>query len=264
MKLLALLSLLFSFAINAEDKTISLTGSSTIAPLIMEIGKRFEKGHPGIKVDVQTGGSSRGIKDAREGTAPIGMVSRSSNDDEKDLKFFTMARDGVSIILHQSNPVKVLSPEQIIKIYKGEIKSWKEVGGKDAPITIVNKAEGRSTLELFLHYFKIKNSEIKASVVIGDNAQGIKTVSGNPNAIGYVSIGTAESSIQEKTPIKLLSMNGIEASTNNVKNGTFPISRPLNLVTKVPPTGAIKEFIDYATSNKVNDLILEQFFVTIH
>ena len=62
----------------------------------------------------------------------------------------------------------------------------------DASITVVNKAEGRSTLEVFLHYFKLKNVDVKAQVVIGDNEQGVKTVAGNRNAIGYVSIGTAE------------------------------------------------------------------------
>ncbi|WP_413288908.1 phosphate ABC transporter substrate-binding protein [Bdellovibrio sp. HCB337] len=264
MKLAFLLSLFVSQALYAADKSITLTGSSTIAPLIMEMGKRFEKSHPGVKVDVQTGGSSRGVKDTREGTADIGMVSRSTNPDEPELKVFTLAKDGVSIILHKDNKVQVLSSEQIIKIYKGEIKNWKDVGGKDAPITVVNKAEGRSTLELFMHYFKVKNSEIKASVVIGDNAQGIKTVAGNPNSIGYVSIGSAEAAIQDKTPIKLLPMNGIAATTEAVKKGTFPISRPLNLVTKSDPNGMIKEFIEFATSNKVNDLVLEQFFVTIH
>lgn len=259
-----LLLALFCSQSFAKEQTITLTGSSTIAPVMMEVGKRFEKLHPGIKVDVQTGGSSRGVKDAREATADIGMVSRSLNPDEKELKFYTIAKDGVSIILHRDNTVKILSNEQIIKMYKGEIKNWKEVGGVDAPITIVNKAEGRSTLELFLHFFKIKNSEIKASVVIGDNAQGIKTVAGNLNAIGYVSIGSAESAIIEKTPIKLLSMNGIEANTANVKNDTFPISRVLNLVTKTESTGLVKELIDYSMTNKINDIILEQFFVPIH
>lgn len=264
MKFLIGFALLFSQALWAAETSITLTGSSTIAPLIVEMGKRFEKTHPGLKVDVQTGGSSRGVKDAREGTANIGMVSRATNPDENELKVFTLAKDGVSIILHKDNKVQTLSPEQIVKIYKGEITNWKDVGGKDAPITVVNKAEGRSTLELFTHYFKLKNSEIKASVVIGDNAQGIKTVAGNPNAIGYVSIGTAEAAIQDKTAIKLLPMNGIAATTASVKNGTFPISRPLNLVTIAEPKGAIKEFIEFATSNKVNDLVLDQYFVTIH
>lgn len=244
-------------------ENIAMTGSSTIAPLAVEIAKRFEKTHPNVKIDVQTGGSSRGVKDTRDGLAQIGMVSRKANEDEKELNFYTIALDGVSMILHKNNPVKVLTSEQIIKIYKGEIKNWKEVGGKDAPITVVNKAEGRSTLELFTNYFKMKNSEIKAAVVIGDNAQGIKTVAGNVNSIGYVSIGTAEAAIADKTEIKLIPMNGIDATTANVKNGTFPISRPLNLITKNVPSGMIKEYIELATSKQVFDLVLDQFFVPL-
>ncbi len=107
---------------------------------------------------------------------------------EKAWRSFSIARDGVTIILNKDNPLPALSDKQVVDIYTGKIKNWKEVKGKDAPITVVNKAEGRSTLELFTHYFKLKNSDIKAQVVIGDNEQGIKTVAGNPNAIGYVSI----------------------------------------------------------------------------
>jgi phosphate transport system substrate-binding protein len=248
---------------SGDHKKIVLTGASTIAPLATELGKRFEKLHPGVRVDVQTGGSSRGVNDVREGLNDIGMVSRPLNPDEKDLHAFGIANDGVSIILHQKNPLSTLSKAQIIDIYTGKIKNWSEVDGKDAPITVVNKAEGRSTLELFCHYFKLKNSDIKAKVVIGDNEQGIKTVAGNPNAIGYVSIGTAEYDIAHGTPIKLLPIGDVEATSENVANGKFPLSRPLNLVTKAPLEGLVKEFIDFAMSDKVHDLVREQSFVPL-
>ena len=249
-------------ALAAKDKVV-LTGSSTVAPLAAEIGKRFEKTHPGKRVDVQTGGSSRGVTDARQGLADLGMVSRALKDDEKDLTAFSIARDGVCLILHAKNPVAKLEDKQIIDIYTGKITDWKAVGGKPGPITVVNKAEGRSTLELFLHYFKLKAPEIKATVIIGDNAQGIKTVAGNPNAIGYVSIGTAEYEAKAGVPIKLLPVGGIEATTENVRSGKFPLSRPLNLVTKTKPEGAVKEFVDYAMSKDVHDLVKEQFFVPL-
>jgi phosphate transport system substrate-binding protein len=126
-----------------------LTGASTVAPLAGEIGKRFESLHPGVRVDVQTGGSGRGIHDARQGLSDIGLVSRPLKDDEKDLIAFPIARDGVCVILHKSNPVSALTDAQVVAIYTGRTTTWKEVGGKDAAITVVNKAEGRSTLELF-------------------------------------------------------------------------------------------------------------------
>lgn len=247
---------------KAQGKLV-LTGSSTVAPLTAEISKRFESGHPGVRIDVQSGGSSRGITDARQGVADIGMVSRALKPEEKDLKAFSIARDGVTVILHKDNSVQSLSDKQIVDIYTGKVTNWKQVGGKDKAITVVSKAEGRSTLELFTNYFKLKNTDIKAQVVIGENEQGIKTVAGNPNAIGYVSIGSAENSAANKVPIKLLPVNGVAATTANVQNGTFPISRPLNLVTKTEPQGLAKEFIDFAQSQQVSEIVKKQNFVLV-
>ncbi len=245
---------------------LTLTGSSTVAPLIGEIAKRFEQTHPGTRVDVQTGGSSRGIADARRGTADIGMVSRALNADEIDLTAYPIALDGVAIILHRDNPLAVLTEEQIVAIYTGRVTNWREIGGSDAPITVVNKAEGRSTLELFLSHFKLRNEDIKRSIVIGDNQQGIRTVAADPNAIGYVSIGTAAYEASRGTAIKALSMNGIEATLENVRNGSFPLSRPLHLVTLGAADQAsalARAFIDYAASAEVSDLTEAQYFVPL-
>jgi phosphate transport system substrate-binding protein len=244
-------------------KTIVLTGASTIAPLAAEMGKVFEASHPGIRVDVQTGGSSRGVNDTRSGANSIGMVSRPLKDDEKDLIAFPIALDGITVILNAKNPVSSLTREQIVAIYTGKITNWKDVGGPDAPITVVNKAEGRSTLELFCSFFKLKNSDIKAHVVIGDNEQGIKTVVGNVHSIGYVSVGTAEYDAGQGAEIKLLPIDGVPASSANISNGTFPLARPLNLITKSPPEGIVKEFLEFATSDKVNGMIREQSFVPL-
>ena len=240
-----------------------ITGSSSVAPLALEIAKRFEKQNPGVRIDVQSGGSSRGMADARSGLAQIGMVSRVLKPEEHDLVAHTIAMDGVGVILHRSNPVPSLTDEQIKAIYTGQITNWKEVGGQDTRITVVNKAEGRSTLELFLHHFALKNSEIKAQVVIGDNPQGIKMVAGNPGAIGYVSIGAAEYDAAQGTTIKLMAMEGVAATLANVRDGRFPLSRPLNLVTKGEPTGLAKRFIDFARSNAVHDLVEAQFLVPL-
>jgi len=240
-----------------------LTGSSTVAPLAGEIAKRFEAMHPGVRVDVQTGGSSRGVSDARQGVADIGMVSRALKDKEKDLQPFMIARDGVCLILQADNPVASLTDPQVVDIYTGKIDNWKQVGGPDAPIVVVNKAEGHSTLELFLKYFKLKNADVQPDVVIGDNEQGIKTVAGNPYAIGYVSIGTADYDAGHGVAIKLLPVGGVAASVANVENGTFPLSRPLNLVTRSTPEGLAQAFISFAQSSGVHDIVRGQYFVPI-
>ncbi len=248
---------------NDDTRKLVLTGSSTVAPLAAELAKRFEALHPGVRIDVQTGGSSRGIADARSGVADIGMASRSLKPEESDLFGTAIARDGIAIILHKTNPVEMLSDDQVVQIFKGTIKNWKDVGGLEAPISVINKAEGRSTLELFLKYYRLKSREVKASVIIGDNEQGIKTLVGNPNAIGYVSIGAAEFNVDAGTPIKILPTKGVEASSENVANGLFPLSRPLTLVTKEPPEGLAKEFIDFALSSDVHNLIKQLHFVPI-
>lgn len=246
------------------DGTLVLTGSSTVAPLAQEIGQRFETRNPGVRIDVQTGGSARGITDARNETADIGLVSRALKPDESDLTAHTIAYDGICVILHADNTMAALSDDQVRAIYRGEISRWSAVGGGDEAITVVSKAEGRSTLELFLGYYGLESQEIKASVIIGDNEQGIKTVSTNPTAIGYVSIGAAEFAAQDGVPIKLLPMDGVVASTANLKNGSFPLARPLNLVTRGAPSNLGRAYIDFAQSKDIVDLVTGLYYVPLY
>jgi phosphate transport system substrate-binding protein len=248
-------------AAAGETRRIVATGSSTIAPLVAEIGKRFEALRGDVRVEIQTGGSSRGILDVREGTADLGLVSRTLLASEEKLIANPIAHDGVAMIVHASNPIRDLDDASIIEIFTGRLSNWRDVGGNDAPITVVNKADGRATLEVFLGRFGLKSPEIRADVVIGDNAQGIKTVAGNPNAIGYVSIGSAEHDAAHGTPIRLLPLGGVAASTANVAAGTYSMSRPLYLVTREEPTGLLREFVEFAQSERVHDLIRAQYFV---
>lgn len=249
--------------IPAASNRLVITGSSTVAPLMSEIAARFEDAHPEVRIDVQTGGSSRGMTDVRKQLADIGMVSRALKSNEKDLIPHLIARDGICLITHGSNPVNELTNQQIIAIYTGKITNWSEVGGSDANIVVVHKAEGRSTLELFLKHFELENTEVRPTVVIGDNQQGIKTVLGNPHAIGYVSIGAAEFEVDAGRSLKLLPLRGISASTDHIRDGTFPLARELNLVTTETPIGLSKELIKFAQSSAVYDLVEGLYFVPI-
>ena len=262
-KLLITLSILLSITSYAKPKLL-VTGSSTIAPLMLEISKRYENKFKDIRIDIQTGGSSRGIADQRKQTSNIGMVSRALKPQETDLKSYLVARDGISLITHKSNPIKELTRKQIIEIYLGKTTNWSKVGGPNKTITVVHKAEGRSTLEVFLKYFNLKNSNVKPHIIIGDNEQGIKTVSGNPYAIGYVSIGTAEYNAKIGVPIKTLSLNGVKATVKNVSLGIYPLSRELNLIIKGKPDSNSKKLIQFALSNEVKDLVQQHYFVPIN
>ena len=248
---------------QATPGRLTLTGSSTIPPLALEIGKRFEQLNPGLRVEVQAGGSSRGVADVRTGAAQLGLVSRALKPDERDLVAHTIALDGIGLIVHRGNPVASLSRAQVQAIYTGRVRHWRELGGPDRPISVVHKAEGRSTLELFLQHFQLSNSQIQAQVVIGDNQQGIKTVAGNLGAIGYVSIGSADVEARLGAAIRLLPMAGVAARVAHVRDGTFPLSRPLNLVSRGEPAALAQRFIDFAQSRAVRDLVEAQYFVQV-
>ncbi len=244
---------------------ITLTGSSTIAPLVSEIAKRFEQRQPAVRIDVQTGGSSRGITDATRGMADIGMSSRALTDSEKaDLVSHTIATDGVCLLVHATNPVENLTDDHIRAIYSGKVTNWRQVGGHDAPITVVNRADGRSELELFTNYFGINAADIHASLISGENQHGIKTVAGDPNAIVYMSVGASEFEAGRGVPVKLLRWNGIEASSRTVAEGRFPLSRPLILVTRPKPPALVQRFIEFARSDDMHDVVRQFAYVPVN
>jgi phosphate transport system substrate-binding protein len=248
---------------NRLSGKLTVTGSSTVAPLVAEIAKRFEQLHPDVRIDVQTGGSGKGIADARNGIADIGMASRLLKEDESDLVAHQIAADGVSMIVHKSNLIENLIDAQIVDIYQDSINNWKDVGGSDLEITVVHKAEGRATLEVFLQHFAIENPQVMPDVIVGDNEHGVKTVAGAPGAIGYVSIGTAEADATAGVPIRLLPVGGVAATTENVASGAFPMCRPLNLVTTVSPGKLVMIFVEYCQSKAVHDLVASQYFVPV-
>ena len=253
------------FAVTIESPLsgkLTITGSSTVAPLAAEIAARFEQRHPGVRIDVQTGGSSRGIADVQSGAADIGMASRTLADSEIELTAHRIAVDGICIVVDASNLIESLTDEQVVAVFRGWVSNWKELGGDDLPIVVVNKAAGRATLEVFLHYFQLDSAEIDADIIVGENQQGIKTVAGNPSAIGYVSIGTVGAEIERGTPIRSVQSGDVAPTTENVASGKFPITRPLLLVTKGELSGLKKSFVEFAQSSDVTDLVEAQYFVT--
>ncbi len=243
-------------------RKLVLTGSSTVAPVMHEIARRFETLHPEYRIDVQTGGSSRGIGDAKNGIADIGMASRDLKSSEKSgLVANRIAMDGICLIAHRSNPVMSLDTEQVRSIYRGGAKNWKALGGPDARIVVINKAEGRGTLEVFLKHFSLAIENIEADLIAGDNQQVIKSIQSNPHAIGYVSVGAADYEVKNGGQIKIIQSDGVSPTMNSIRSGQFPITRPLLLITKGQPQEDAARLIQFAQSDEVHDLIKAQYFV---
>lgn len=235
---------------------LTVTGSSTVAPLMSEIAQRFEAEHLGVRIDVQTGGSSRGVIDTQRGTADIGMVSRELLDTERaELRSHAIARDGIGVIVHADNPVESLSDEQIRRIFTGRLTSWHEVSAGDRAITVVNKADGRATLDAFSDHYGLRSADVRPDVVIGENQHGIKTVASDRGAIGYVSLGAAEVEIARGASIRVLPIGGADGTLANLRAGTYPLSRPLILVTQRNKTPLVDAFTAFALSEANHDLI---------
>lgn len=211
-------------------ETLLISGSSTLAPLVSELATQYEKTHPNLRIEVQTGGSARGVSDCRNGSNQIGMISRHIKESEKDLKVFPIARDGLVFVVHSKNSISNLNKAHILDIYTGKIKNWRELGGTDENITVINKAEGRATLDLFLQYFSLKSSQIKADIIIGDEEHGIKTIASIKGGIAYLSLSSAELA-QKRGQLKILDFEQKTPSMQAVRNGKYAFARVLNLIT---------------------------------
>lgn len=250
---------------QAYAKTnLLVTGSSTVAPLMQEVAQAFEKKTPDTRIEVQTGGSTRGLIDVQQGLSDIGMLSRDLTASEVGVQKYELAMDGLAFVVHAKNPLTNLSKSDLQKIYRGEIRNWKQLGGADQAITVISKVEGRAALDLFMQYFEIKASQIKAQSLIGDNEQGLKIVAGNPWAIAYLSVSTANVAVQNKVPVKILSLDKIAASVENVKNGSYPFARKIILITKMAPSAESKKLIDFALSKEMVSAIEKMGFVPTH
>lgn len=246
-----------------KTSRLTVTGASTIAPLMADIAKAHDAKFPLTRTDVQAGGSSRAIADVRKGSAQIGMVSRALYDDEKDLSRLLIGRDGIAMVVHKTNPIQKLSKEQVIDIYTGKVKNWNAVGGPDLPITVVSKAEGRSTLEVFSAYFGLPYRAIKAHAVVGDNQQEIMTIAGSKGSIGYVSIGSAEYEQKNGSPIKLVQLDKYVPSSQAVAEGSYPISRELNLVYRKPLSKEAQSLLDFSAGAGVRQYVTSHFFIPV-
>jgi len=245
---------------KSQAGLLRITGSSTMCPMISAINERFRTVKPDIRLVVECGGSERGIKDVREGNAEIGMIARALKADEKDLYGFPIARDGLSFIAHKSNPVPTLSPEQIAGIFSGKIISWRQVGGNDAPITVILKEKGKVATEFLVKHFDLAG-KLQGKVVPGDNPETAGMVLSNPNAIGYLSSGEAERRANAGEALRTIPLGGVAPTARNIITGNYPLTRPLTLITRGLPSGLEKEFVNYCLSSKVVDLIEKFDFV---
>jgi len=236
---------------------LQLAGSSTVQPLAQALAEAFMEEYPDVQIDVQGGGSSVGVKSAAEGTTPIGNASRALKESEKeeypDLIAHTIARDGIAIAVHPDVPVDGLELAEVQAIFAGEVTSWSEVGGPDENIIVVSREEGSGTRGAFEDM--VMGDEVIADTALLQPSNGAvkTTVSSTPLSIGFLSFGYLDDSV------KALAIDGVEATVANAMNESYPVVRPLNMVTKGEPTGLAKEYLDFIMSEEGQAIVAEDY-----
>lgn len=239
---------------EALSGSIDVVGSTSVQPLSEELASAFREKHPQVSVNVAGGGSGAGIKAAQEGTADIGVSSRELKPEEKGtVKEFMIAKDGIAVVVHPQNPVKELTLDQVRKIFAGEITNWKDVGGKDAAINVFTREEGSGTRGAF-EEIVMKDRKISGKAVVQQSTGAVRTaVAGDPNGIGYISLGSVNESV------KVLAVDGVKPGKETVLDGSYKISRPFLYLTKEEPTGLVKAFIDFVLSPEGQAIVGQEF-----
>ncbi len=218
---------------SSQREQLVITGASTPVPILMHAADVMESRNPNLRVHVQPGGSSKGIRDTIEGHNDLGAVARELSPAEREqVHSIPIARDGVVIVTHASNSLTSLTKNELFAIYMGEIDNWRTLTGADRAITLVHKAAGHGTRAVFSQYLGVKGSQIKPHVVAGNNTQVIKTIAASANSVGYVSLADVIAAVEIGTPIKAIELEGVAPTLANVANGSWPIARTLYLVSK--------------------------------
>ncbi len=236
-----------------RSQTVATDGSTSMEKVIGFLSEAYMEEHGDIKVTYNPTGSSSGIQAVAEGRCDIGLASRDLKDEETaDLQGTIVAIDGIGIIVNPDNPVTDLTIEQIGKIYSGEVANWKELGGSDAPIVCIGREAASGTRDGFEEVTGTKD-KCRYSQELTSTGDVVQTVSGNPNAIGYASIASANDTV------KMVSVEGINPTTETIQNGEYKVQRNFVLVTKkdTPLSKTAEEFFDFATSPQADSLITE-------
>ena len=240
---------------------LQLAGSTTVQPLAEVLAEAFMAANSDVTIEVQGGGSSVGVTSAGEGTVDIGNASRNVKESEfaefPDLNVITIAYDGIAIVTNPDLALPSLTIEQVQAIFAGEITNYSEVGGPDAEIVVVSREEGSGTRAAFEELVMEANDSeaviTENAILQQSNGQVRTTVSTTPDTIGYLSFGFLDESIST------VEINGVEPSVANVKNGSYPIFRPLNMLTNGEPSALAQAFLDYILSAAGQEIVAEDY-----
>jgi phosphate transport system substrate-binding protein len=244
-------------------------GSTTVAPFVYAAIEQFQKDNTGVKISYEGTGSGAGLTSLAAGQYSLaGSSAELSADQLKTLVPTTVALDGLTPVVNKSVKLSNISKANLAAIFTGKITNWKELGGADSKIVVVNRDESSGTYKAFWEIVCQKDygkaiAYTKDAIVAKENGEVAAKVASTPGSIGYVGMAFAEEVI--KAGGRSLMVDGVKDTIANVVAKKWPISRSLYLVTKgAPVAGSVeKAFIDFILSAKGQAIVKSTDFIPL-
>ena len=241
--------------------SISMVGSTSMEKLANALSEAFMEEYPEVTVTAEFVGSGAGIEAVTNGTADIGNSSRSLKDEEKAAGVVenVVAIDGIAVCVDPANEVADLTKEQLTNIYNGTVTNWKEVGGADEPIIVIGREAGSGTRGAFEELVDLKDA-CKYANELDSTGAVIAKVASTPGAIGYASLDALDDSV------KALSLEGVEATAENIKAGNYFLSRPFVMATKgeiSEQNDLIQAWFDFVLGDEGQQVASEVGLITV-
>ena len=233
--------------------SISMVGSTSMEKFANALSESFMEKYPDVTVTAEFVGSGAGVEAVLGGTADIGNSSRNLKDEEKakGVAENIVAIDGIAVVVDPANTVGDLTKQQLSDIYEGKVTNWKDVGGNDAPIVVVGRESGSGTRSAFEELLKLEDI-CKYSNELDSTGAVMAKVASTPGAIGYVSLDVLDDSV------KALKLEGAEPTEENIKSGSYFLSRPFVMATKgeiSEQSDLVKALFDYIYSDEGTEIL---------
>jgi len=261
---------------SSSTFTLQNTGSDTLVNLALAWAERYMEIHPDVRISVTGGGSGTGIAALINGTIQIANASRQMSPEELNAAEkngitpvrFTVALDAIAVVENIRNPVTKLTIGQVSEMYCGHLTRWSQVGGEDRPVVLLSRESNSGTYVYFLEQVvrrgNLKGTELfSPETLLMSSSEGITAeVRQNPNAIGYDGLGYVTAEMKKVAISRDAQSPFVLPSAQSVKDGSYPISRPLFMYTSGKPVGQVKAYLDWVMHDG-QELVKELGFVPL-
>lgn len=240
---------------SAKPDSTTAVGSTAIQPLIEAVAHDFMQTNKGMVINVQGGGSGTGLSQVQAGAVEIGnsdvFAEEKKGIDGDKLIDHKVAVVGTVPVANKENGVSSLTSEELRAIFAGQLKNWKELGGNDLPILVVNRTEGSGTRVNFEKY-GLDNQDVIPSQEQEANGMTREIVGQTPGAISYMAIPYIN---EQVVPLKI---DGVKASTDTIKTNEWKIWSYEHMYTQKDPSEQTKQFIEYVLSKPIQEKVFKK------